>query len=325
MSHRLNDERLDARWTAFLGGAAEDGAARARTPEQVAAEIEQRTRLSSRIGLRVPGVLRLAWLVIIATLLLALLAWLVAGGRLPSVVPTRVVRIAIELPLGGSDSGGAAIADGVMLAVNDANGRTGRFRIEIPEASIVSDLADGVPDAATGAANMRRIVAAYFGGSGEAGATVLNATLRAGMGEIPFVGTDALHDGSQATPGSFLSLAGPGASRAFAVFPGSPGGPDNDAFTARYRSRYGVDPTPFAAAGYACGQVVIAALQRVDASSSAATARLREVVRAAGVDPETTFQTVLGPIAFDASGDVMPRLVTIYAYDGAARDWAVAK
>ena len=465
MSDRLNDERLDARWAAFLEAGAEDGAARARKTEQVAADIEGRIRRSSGIGLRLPGALHLAWLVVVAMLLLALLAWLASGGRLPSLVPTRMVRIAIELPLGGGDPGAAAIADGVMLAVNDANGRTGRFQIEIPQASILSDIAGGVPDASTGAANVRQMVAdpdvvavigpfssfiaqeeipishaagllqcspattdpgltrlagdaarptgisspsrisyirtvttddvaaagaarylygqlgkttayvlddhqgfgaamadwftaeftrlggtvtaranlpgsaaaltsmlaaaetkrpqaIYFGGSGEAGATVLNATRGVGLGDIPFVGTDALHDGSAAMAGSFLSLAGPGASRVFSVFPGSPGGPDNAAFDARYRTRYGVDPTPFAASGYACGQVVVAALQRLDASPDADTVSLRDAVRAAAVDTQTTFQTVLGPIGFDANGDITPRRVTIYGYDPAARDWA---
>ena len=110
----------------------------------------------------------------------------------------------------------------------------------------------------------------------------------------------------------------------FSVFPGSPGGPDNAAFGARYRTRYGVDPTAFAASGYACGQVVVAALQRVDASPAADTVSLREAVRAAAVDTETTFKTVLGPIGFDANGDVTRRRATVYAYDPAARDWAAS-
>jgi branched-chain amino acid transport system substrate-binding protein len=454
MSGRLTDAGLDARWTAFLGGRAEDGAARARTPEQVAAEIERRIRPGSGIGIRMHGSMRLAWLVVIAMLLLGLLAWVVSGGRLPSLVPTRIARIAIELPLGGSDQGAVAIADGVKLAVNDVNGRAGRFQIEIPGASILSDYTGGVPDAARGAANMRRIVAdpdvvavigpslsfiaqdeipishaagllqcgpattapgltgipgpsrvsfirtvttddiaaagaarylygqlgkrtayvmddnqafgtamadwftaeftrlggtvttraslpgtaaelatmltaaraeqpqaIYFGDSGEAGATVLKATQGAGLGEIPFIGTDALHDGSAATQGSFLNLAGPSASRVFSVVPALPGGPEQAAFATRYRTRYRIDPTPFAAAGYACGEVVIAALRRIDRSPDAATVGLRDAVRAAGVDTHTTFQTVLGPIAFDTSGDVTPGQVTIYTFDAAVGDW----
>jgi branched-chain amino acid transport system substrate-binding protein len=454
MSGRFTDEGLDARLTAFLGGRAEDGAARARTPEQVAAEIERRIRPGSGIGLRMGGSMRLAWLVVIAMLLLGLLALVVSGGRLPSLVPTRIAGIAIELSLGGSDQGAVAIADGVKLAVNDVNGQAGRFQIEIPDASILSDSTSGVPDAARGAANMRRIVAdpdvvavigpslsfiaqdeipishtagllqcgpattdpgltgisgpgrvsfirtvttddiaaagaarylygqlgkrtayvmddnqafgmamadwftaeftrlggtvttraslsgtaaelatmltaarakqpqaIYFGDSGEAGATVLKAIQGAGLGEIPFIGTDALHDGSAITPGSFLNLAGPIASRVISVVPALPGGPEQAAFAARYRTRYGVGPTPFAAAGYACGEVVIAALRRIDASPDAATVGLRDAVRGAGVDTQTTFQTVLGPIAFDARGDVTPGLVTIYTFDARVGDW----
>ena len=457
MSDRLSDEGLDARWTAFLEGRAEDGAARARAPEQIAAEIERRIRPGSGIGLRIRGSTRLAWLVVIAVLLLGLLAVLVSGGRLPSLVPTRIARIAIELPLGGGDPGAVAIAAGVKLAVNDVNGRTGRFQIEIPGASILNDSTGGVPDAARGAANMRQIVAdpgviavigpsrslvaqaeipisrasgllqcgpattdpgltrvpgpsgvsfirtvttddiaaaaaarylygqlgmttvfvmddnqafgsamadwftaeftrlggtvttraslpgtaaelaamlvaarakqpqaIYLGDSGEAGATVLKAAQGAGLGSIPFVGTDALHDGAAASQGSFLNLARPGASRVFSVVPALPGGPEHVAFAARYRTRYGADPTPYAAAEYAFGEVVIAALRRIDGRPDAATVGLRDAVRAAGVDTQTTFQTVLGPIAFDASGDVIPGLVTIYTFDAAAGDWVAA-
>ena len=467
MSDRRTEERLDARLNAFLEGRAEDAAARARTPEQVAAEIERWIRPGFRLGLRVSGMLRLAWLVMVGLLIMTLLAWLISGGRLPSVVPTRIARIAIDLPLGGGGTEAAAIVDGIKLAVDDSTGATGRFQIELPTASILSDLAGGVPDAGTGAANVRRFVAdadvvavigpfssfiaqdeipishaagllqcspantdpgltrlvgvgdrptgasapsgvsyirtvttddvaaaaaarylhgqlgkttafvlddhhafgvsmadwfsaeftklggtvtsraslpdsdaavttllataraqrpqsIYFGGSGKDGASVLKAAQRAGLGNLPFLGTDALHDGNGTRAGSFLSLAGPGASRAFSIVPGSPGGPQFATFAARYRARYGADPTPFASAGYACVQVVIAALRHVDAGADAAAATLRNAVRAAGVDTTTTFQTVLGPIAFDTRGDVTPGLATIYAYDPVAGDWAVA-
>ena len=464
MSHRLSDEMIDARLIAYLDGRAEEGAARARTPEQVAAEIAARLRPRYRVGPDAARVRRLVWLVALVALLLALLTSMLAGGRLPPLSPPRVVRIAIELPLGGSDQGAAAIANGIKLAVSDASGQAGRFQIEIPESAILSDIFDGLPDASQGAANMRQIVAdpdvvavigpfssyvagqqipishaagllqcspattdpqltrtpdggiqpagspaagrvnyvrvvttddvaaagaarylferlgktsvsviddnqgygtamadwfgaefarlggsvvsreslpdsaaalsamlasarakrpqaIYFGGTGGRGATLLRAAMLAGLGDIPFVGTDALNDGRAATPGSFLRLAGNGARHAYSVFPGLADGPAKAAFEARYRARYGVTPTPFAAAGYACAQVIIAALLQVEASPPADATGLRDSVRAAGVNTDATFETILGPIAFDARGDVTPRRVTIYTSDAAARDW----
>jgi branched-chain amino acid transport system substrate-binding protein len=461
MSSQRPDDLLDARLVAYLHERAEDGAARARTPEEVAVEMAPRLRPTYRLGPGATGVVRLAWLVVVvALLLLALLAWFAGGGRLPPRPPVQVVTIAIELPLGGSDPGAASIANAVTLAVSDARGQTGRFRIEIPKSAILSDLVGEVPDAAMGAANMNQIVAdpavvavigpfssfvaqaqipisdaagllqcspastdpqltrtargatepaggrisfirtvtpddlaaagaaryvferlgatsvvaiddnqlygtamadwfeaeflrlggtvalraslpdsaaafpallasarakdpqaIYFGGSGERGATLRNAAAAAGLGAVPFVGTEALNDGNAATPGSFLQLAGAAARRSYSVFPGWVEGAGRAAFGARYPAAFGADPTPFAAFGYACAQVVVAALQQVDAHPPADGTSFREAVRAAAVDPTKTVQTILGSIAFDANGDVSPRRSTVFAFDATANDW----
>ena len=41
----------------------------------------------------------------------------------------------------------------------------------------------------------------------------------------------------------------------------------------------------------------------------------REAVRAAGADPNTTFETVLGPVKFDANGDTNQKIISLYAVD----------
>lgn len=467
MSRQLTDEMLDTRLIAYLGYRAEAGAARARFPEQVAADMAHRLRPSYRIDLATPHLLRLVWLVMLAALLLALLTSLPAGSKGPQILPVRVV-VAMELPLGANEPGAASIANGITLAVNDAAGQTGRYQLEIPPSAILSDLVGGLPDGSQGATNMRQIVAdpavvavigpfhssvaqqeipisnaagllqcspgntnpqltrtgdggiqptgnptasrvsyirvvttddvaaagaaryvferlgkmsvyviddksdygisitgwfeaeftrlggsvvsragfsnsgaelpailasarttnpqaIYFGGAADQGAALWGAAVQSGLGEIPFVGTEALNDGNAVTPGSFLSLVGDGSrSSAYSVFPGLAAGPGKAAFETRYRAVYGADPTPFSVFGYACAQVVIAALQHVDASPPAGTTSLRDAVRAAGVDTDATFDTVLGQIAFDARGDVMPKRVTIYTTDAAAGDWVYA-
>jgi branched-chain amino acid transport system substrate-binding protein len=465
MSRHLTDEMIDAQLIAYLHDRAEDGAARAQTPEHVATAMAHRLRPSHRAPLGSARVLRSALLVVVAALLLlALWAWSLAGGRLPSVFPTRVVKIAIELPLGGSEPSAESVANGIKLAVEDARGRTGQIRIEVPESAILSDVLDGLPDPDQGVGNMRHIVgdaavvavigpfnsyvaqaqipisnaagllqcspattdpqltrsadsgipsagspapgqrnyirvvttddvaaagaahfvlerlgktsvlvvdddqdpgramadwfqdefrrlggsivsrsslpdsaaatsamlasalakrpqAIYFGGTGDRAAMLLNAAVNAGMGGIPFVGSDGLNDGDAARPGSFLSLVGEGAQHAYSVFPGSVNGPGEAAFEARYRTSYGADPTPFAALAYACAQVVVAALQQTEADHGLSAIGIRDAVRAAGVDTSTTFETILGPIAFDTRGDVTPKRLTLYAFDSATSDW----
>ncbi len=467
MSRQLSDELFDARLIAYLDDRAEAGAARARTPEQVAAHIAARLRPRYRVSPEASRVLRLAWLVTLVALMLALLTSLLAGGRLPWVPPPRIVRIAIELPLGGGDPGGEAIANGILLAVSDANRHSGPFQIEVPPAVILSDIIGGQSSGSQGAANMRQIVAdpdviavigpfgssiareqipisgaagllqcspantdpqltqvvdggiqlggsptprranyirtvttddvaaagaarylferlgktsvyviddnqsygtvmadwfatefarlggsvlaraslpasatalsamlasaratnpeaIYFGGTGRGAAPLLKAASQAGLGGIPFIGTDALNDGSTATRGSFLGRVGADARNAYSVFPGLANGPETAAFAARYRATYGGDPTPFAALGYACAQVVVAALQQVAGDPAASTSSLREAVRARGANMSTTFQTIFGPISFDARGDVTPKRVTIFTPDAQANDWVYA-
>ena len=464
MTQHRSDDAIDQLLLAYLQDRAESGAARAQTPEELAAQLAPRLRPRFWLNPATGSVRRIASVLAVAALLLALLAGLLVGGQLLREPPTRLVTIAMELPLGGSDPGGESIANGVRLAVHDAGGRVGHFRVEVPQAMTLSDLVDGVSAAAPGAANMRTIVldptvvavigpssssvaleqipisnaagllqcspastnpqltqtadsgslasrgpaqtrpsfirtvttddvaaavaaryiferlgktsvyvvgetqgdgsamadwfgaeftrlggtvvaratlptsaaalsamlvavrprnpqAIYFGGSGERGATLLNAAIEAGMGTIPFVGPDPLSDGSATTAGSFLQLVGPGAAHAYSVVPGAGDGPGIAAFRSRFRAAYVAEPTQFAALGYACAQVVMAALREVDKGPTADVAGIREPVRAAGVDTASSFDTILGAIAFDAGGDVAPRRVSILSYDATANNW----
>ena len=85
------------------------------------------------------------------------------------------------------------------------------------------------------------------------------------------------------------------------------------------------DPGAYSASGYACAQVVIEALDTA-ASKGDVT---REAVRAAGVDTTTTFQTVLGPVQFDAVGDTNQKIISLYKVDMTAAsgkgDWVFVK
>ncbi len=67
------------------------------------------------------------------------------------------VNIAIELPQQGSDlASSEPMINGIKLAVKDAGGVAGSYKIEIPNSAIFDDAKDGAHDPQTGAQNTRR-------------------------------------------------------------------------------------------------------------------------------------------------------------------------
>ena len=63
------------------------------------------------------------------------------------------VKFAIELPQQGSEKAASdPIINGIKLAVKDAGGGAGGYKIEIPNGSIFDDALNGVHDPQTGAA-----------------------------------------------------------------------------------------------------------------------------------------------------------------------------
>jgi branched-chain amino acid transport system substrate-binding protein len=186
---------------------------------------------------------------------------------------------------------------------------------------------DGVPKTTTDysailtAAAAKNPEAIYFGGvTASGGARILKAAVQAGLGDIPFVGPDGIFDGSAETPDSFLNLAGDDAANAVATAAAIGDYPGRAEFAAKYEAEYSAAPTGYAATGYACAQVVLNALER--AGTAATYAELREKVRAAGVDPNATYTTVIGDFKFDANGDTSQEIISFYEYDPATKDWA---
>ncbi len=70
------------------------------------------------------------------------------------------VNFAIELPQQGSEKAAAdPIINGVKLAVKQAGGAAGGYKIEIPQSVILDDALNGAHDPQTGANNMNQLVA----------------------------------------------------------------------------------------------------------------------------------------------------------------------
>ena len=84
-----------------------------------------------------------------------------SGSAAPSVDTSKgTVKFAIELPQQGSEKAASdPIINGIKLAVKQAGGGAGGYKIDIPQGSIFDDALNGAHDPQTGANNMSQIVA----------------------------------------------------------------------------------------------------------------------------------------------------------------------
>lgn len=162
-----------------------------------------------------------------------------------------------------------------------------------------------------------------FGGLTSTGAGLLRSRMAAaGLGRVTFLAPDGILDGSGSNPGSFIAVAGSAAADFYSSVIGLWVYPGQDAFAAKYQAAYGVEPGSYAANGYACAQIIIAAIRAAVAEGSFT----RNAVRAAGVNPKVTVATVLGPMQYNGVGDLATGAIAIYKVDrvaaGGAGDWA---
>jgi branched-chain amino acid transport system substrate-binding protein len=82
-----------------------------------------------------------------------------APAATPGDTSKGTVNIAIELPQQGSEKAASdPIINGIKLAIKEAGGAAGGYKIDIPTSVIFDDAKDGVHDPQTGAQNMSNIV-----------------------------------------------------------------------------------------------------------------------------------------------------------------------
>jgi len=171
----------------------------------------------------------------------------------------------------------------------------------------------------------------FFGGFTNSGApAVRGAMVEAGLGETPFLGWDGLWDGSGAENGSFINVAGPAAAGSYASHPTV--GTVSANFDRRYREAYGDLPGrivyEYAAASYACAEIVLESLEEAISAGTSA-AGMREAVRANVVGRSTPFETAVGGVSFDINGDAQRQIVSFYQVQptaaGGAGDWVILK
>ncbi|HEX8024637.1 MAG TPA: branched-chain amino acid ABC transporter substrate-binding protein [Candidatus Limnocylindrales bacterium] len=164
----------------------------------------------------------------------------------------------------------------------------------------------------------------FYDGPGDLGAHLATTIAGAG-GDLPMVSLDTILDGPRSSAGSFLNLAGRAATNVYAVFPAGFDPIRGLDVAAAHIETFGVRPTRYAFGAYACTEIVQAALDGLELPESADLAAWREALRAAVTQRGATYQTVLGAVSFDASGDVAPTRVSVYRADPAVNDWAFSE
>jgi branched-chain amino acid transport system substrate-binding protein len=150
-----------------------------------------------------------------------------------------------------------------------------------------------------------------------------------GFETIPFVGPDGVADlGPGGLQGATITVAGAAAHDVHGTVAGVHDLPSGSTFLADYQAEFGKAPGAYSAAGYTCAQVIIAGIQKAVAAGTTDLAAIREAVRANSVSG-ATFDTVIGPIAFDKNGDITTPFMSFYKTDlsleGGKGGWTFVK
>ena len=166
-----------------------------------------------------------------------------------------------------------------------------------------------------------------FAGDTVSGAPAVRRAMReAGHESTPFLSWDGILDGSGAVAGSYLNRAGRAAVGTYVALASI--APPRADFVDAYRAAFGEEPTEYAAAAYACAQVILASLEAIAADGPDAEG-LRGALRAYAVDPAHRYETVLGTVGFDVNGDSTQQMVSILRVDPeadeGASDWVLVK
>lgn len=168
----------------------------------------------------------------------------------------------------------------------------------------------------------------FFGGETDSGAVALRrAMAEAGRLSTPLLSWDFIRDGNGSDAGSYIEQTG--AAAAAGSYAAHASLPDPKAsFIDAYREAFGTEPDEYAAAGYACVEIIIEAMRGI-ASTGPSAAEVRERLRAYAVDPDHRFETVLGSVGFDTNGDALRQFVTFYRVEASAAngtgDWVIFK
>ena len=162
--------------------------------------------------------------------------------------------------------------------------------------------------------------AVYFGGTQvTGGGQARKQMVAAGMGAIPFIGPDGIADlAPGGSEGAFITLAGvENSNDVHGTVAGLHDLPSGSTFNSDYQTKYGKAPGAYSALAFSCAQVIIQAVKDTAASANGDLAAWRTAVRNYIFDANThhTYNTVMGPISFNACGDIEQPVMSFYKVD----------
>jgi class 3 adenylate cyclase/ABC-type branched-subunit amino acid transport system substrate-binding protein len=173
-------------------------------------------------------------------------------------------------------------------------------------------------------ADDRPDVVVFVGTTDTGAAKLRRAMVDAGHAQTPFLALDFIQDPPEFEL-SYLRRAGSAAAGTYVSHSSLP--PPRASFVDAYRAAYGEEPDEYAAAAYACAQIVVESLRAL-AESGPSAEGLREAVRAYAVDPTHLYETIFGTLGFDANGDSTQQHVSWFRADptvGEFGDWVLEK
>jgi branched-chain amino acid transport system substrate-binding protein len=151
----------------------------------------------------------------------------------------------------------------------------------------------------------------FFGGTVGTGGGVLRKQMAdAGLGGVAYFGGDGL-----ANP-EYVPLAGAGADRTFftLIAPNVERLPSARRFVAAFRARFHTDPGNYSAGAYAAALVELEAIRgALSRDPGRMPERADVLARVAGARLAVT---PIGPVSFDASGDLRNPIVSLYEVEG---------
>ena len=252
-----------------------------------------------------------------------------AGAELRGGRPVNYIRVAATDDLQGPAVADYAVANGDMnvYVIDDTevygSGIAATFSAQLVTAGgTVAGTASAAPTTTDFSAIVTTALATnpdavFYGGVTSSGGGLLRKAMILGGLNVPLYAGDGLNDGNG--EGSYIGIAGADAKNSYSAVAAINDIPDKAAFAAAYSAEFGEQPGSYSASGYACAQVIIAAIEAAIASGTVT----RDSIRAAAVDPTVSYETVLGPVGFDANGDTTQRVISLYKVKNG--DWLFDK
>jgi branched-chain amino acid transport system substrate-binding protein len=147
----------------------------------------------------------------------------------------------------------------------------------------------------------------FFGGIVSTGGGLLRKQMGdVGLGRVPYFGGDGLQSpeyvplAGSAADGTYFTLSTPEIARL----------PSARGFIAAYRARFRAEPGAYSASGYAAAQVALVAIRGALAASGGHLPSRDDVLTR--VAATRNLVTPVGPVAFDAAGDLRNPTISLY-------------